>query len=75
MNSELHLEHCEFYLKQNLRYFGRIKKTPNTGEINIRRKSEMPKKQRKAKEIFGEGYGGLVGGASVWRGDERQNIG
>ena len=33
--------------------------TPNTGEINTRRKNEGQKKQRKAKEILGERCGGL----------------
>ena len=50
----------ELYLKKKL--FRTYKKTPNTGEINTRRKSERPKKQRKTKEILGEGGGGLDGG-------------
>ena len=40
-------------------------KTPNTREINSRRKSERPKKQRKAKEILGEGCGGMDGGKGL----------
>ena len=43
-------------------YLWTYKKTQNTGEINTRRKSERPTKQRKAKEILGEGCGGLDGG-------------
>ena len=35
--------------------------TPNTREINARRKSEKPKKQRKAKEVLVEGCAGLDG--------------
>ena len=45
-------------------FFRRYRKTPNTGEMNTKRKSERPAKQRKAREILGEGCGGL---ASVWR--------
>ena len=49
-----------------LKLFWTYKKTPNTGEINTRRKSERPAKQRKAKKILGEGCGGLDG-ASIWK--------
>ena len=42
--------------------------------MNTRRKSERPAKQRKAKEILGEGCGGLDG-ASVWRVGRQQKIG
>ena len=55
-----------FIKKQKLKLFRTYKKIPNTGEINTRRKSERPKKQRRAKEILGEGCGGLDG-AGVWR--------
>ena len=47
-------------LKNNL--FQTYKTTTNTGEINTKRKNKRPKKQRKAKEILGEGCGGLDGG-------------
>ena len=35
--------------------------TTNIGEINTRGKSEKPKKQKKAQQIFREGCGGLGG--------------
>ena len=59
-----YLEHSWTLLKSQKGiscHFGHVKKTPNTEEINTRRKSERPKKQRKAKEIVGEGCGGLDG--------------
>ena len=64
MNSESYLEHYRTLAQINL--FRTRKKTPNTGEINSRRKSERAVKQRKANAILGEGCGGLEG-ASVWR--------
>ena len=51
-------------LRKNVSYFGHLK-IHQTREINTRRKSERPKKQRTVKEILGEGCGGLDAGKSL----------
>ena len=51
-----------YIIMQKLSYFRTSKKRHKTLEINTRRKSKRPKKQRKTKDISGGGCGGLDGG-------------
>ena len=72
----------DLYWKAKIRLFRTYKNTANTGEINTRKKSERPKKQR----ILGYGCGGLDWGkclesgtntrrsADVWKIHKGSNV-
>ena len=60
MNSESHLDYVlKFIKKQQLRYFGHIKRHQALEIVMLDGNVKKPKEQRKAKETLGEGYGGL----------------